>query len=235
VTAIALISAIVILARFVWVFPGTYLTRWLSKRVRERDPLPSWRYVAVIGFTGIRGVVSLAVALALPLTLPNGEDFPHRDLVLFTSFGVIFVTLVGIGLTLPWVVKLLGLAQHGILEARTEREAEIAARREILQSARQSLEEITTGRDLSQSLVKFLEARQETRTRAIPDPHPEQGHRTPSTMGAPIVRELITAERKFLHGLLRDGKITDETRRRIERDLDLEEAAVNNREKNTPL
>ncbi|WP_315836792.1 Na+/H+ antiporter [Bradyrhizobium prioriisuperbiae] len=234
VTAIAVTSVIVILARFVWVFVGTYLPRQI-KRVRDRDPTPPWRYIFVIGFTGIRGVVSLAVALALPLTLPNGEDFPHRDLVLFASFGVIFVTLVGIGLTLPWVVKLLGLAQHGILESRSEREAEIAARREILQSARQSLEEITTGRDLSQSLVKFLEARQETRTRAIPDPHPEQGHRTPSTMGAPIIRELITAERKFLHGLLREGKITDETRRRIERDLDLEEAAVNNREKNTPL
>jgi monovalent cation/hydrogen antiporter len=233
--AIALTSAIVILARFVWVFPGTYLTRLLSKRIRAREPMPPWRYVVVIGFTGIRGVVSLAVALALPLTLPNGEDFPHRDLILFASFGVIFVTLVGIGLTLPWVVKLLGLSHHGRLEARHEREAEIAARREILQSARQSLEDITTNRDLSDSLVKFLEARHETRTRAIPDPPAEQGQHTPSTMGAPVVRELITAERVFLHGLLRDGKITDETRRRIERDLDLEEAVVNNREKNTPL
>ncbi len=235
VVAIALTSAIVIIARFVWVFPGTYLTRWLSKRVRDRDPTPSWRYVVVIGFTGIRGVVSLAVALALPLTLPNGDDFPHRDLILFASFGVIFVTLIGIGLTLPWLVKLLGLSQHGLAEARHEREAEIAARREILQSARQSLEEITTGRDLSEGLVKFLEARLESRTRAIPEPSTKPGQHTPPTQGAPVVRELITAERKFLHALLRDGKITDETRRRIERDLDLEEAAVNNREKNTPL
>jgi monovalent cation/hydrogen antiporter len=234
VAAIALTSAIVILARFVWIFSGTYLMR-LSKRIQERDPLPSWRYIVIIGFTGIRGVVSLAVALALPLTLPNGEGFPHRDLILFASFGVIFVTLVGIGLTLPFVVKLLGLAQHGILEERHEREAEIVARREILQSARQSLEDITTGRDLPESLLKFLQARQETRIRAIPDPPTEQGKHTPTTKGAPIVRELISAERRFLHGLLRDGKITDETRRRIERDLDLEEAVVNNREKNTPL
>ncbi len=233
--AIALTSAIVVIARFVWVFPGTYMTRWISKRIRARDPVPSWRHVVIIGFTGIRGVVSLAVALALPLTLPNGQEFPHRDLILFASFGVIFVTLVGIGLTLPWLVKLLGVSQHGHLEARREREAEIAARRDILQSARQSLDDITTGRDLPESLVKFLQARHETRTRAIPDPPAEPGQHTPATMGAPVVRELITAERKFLHGLLRDGKITDETRRRIERDLDLEEAVVNNREKNTPL
>jgi CPA1 family monovalent cation:H+ antiporter len=234
-TAIALTSVIVIVARFVWVFPGTYLTRLLSNRIRTSDPVPPWRYIVLIGFTGIRGVVSLAVALALPFTLPDGRDFPDRDLILFASFGVIFVTLLGIGLSLPWVVKLLGLSHHGNIEARQEREAEIAARREIIESARQSLEEITTTRNLSESLVKFLEVRHETRTRAIPDPPSESGQHTPATMGAPVVRELITAERKFLHGLLRDGKITDETRRRIERDLDLEEAVVNNREKNTPL
>ncbi|MBR1217091.1 Na+/H+ antiporter [Bradyrhizobium sp. U87765 SZCCT0131] len=235
VTAIALTSAIVIAARFIWVFPGTYLTRAMSRRLRERDPPPPWRSTIVISFTGIRGVVSLAVALALPLTLPNGDAFPHRDLILFASFGVIFVTLVGIGLTLPLLVRLLGLSKHGVMEARHEREAEIAARREILQSARQSLEDITASRELSPSLVGFLEARHDTRTRAIPEPPAEGTQYTPATLGAPIVRELITAERKFLHGLLREGKITDETRRRIERDLDLEEAVVNNRERNTPL
>ncbi len=72
-TAIAIVSAIVVVARFIWVFPGTSLTRLFSKRLAARDPLPSWRAVVVIGFTGIRGVVSLAVALAVPLTLPNGE------------------------------------------------------------------------------------------------------------------------------------------------------------------
>ena len=99
-------------------------------------------YIVVIGFTGIRGVVSLAVALALPLTLPNGQDFPHRDLILLITFGVIAFTLVGIGLTLPMLVKALGLSEHGQLEAIREREAEIAARREILESARGSLDRI---------------------------------------------------------------------------------------------
>jgi len=233
--AIAIISAIVIAARFIWVFPGTYLTRLFSKRLAAHDPLPSWRAIVVIGFTGIRGVVSLAVALAVPLTLPSGEEFPHRDLILFVTFGVIFVTLVGIGLTLPLVVKMLGLSQHGRLEAIHEREAEIAARRDILEAARGSLNRIISERNLPESLARFLEARHETRMRALPDPPREDGQFTPATQGASLVREIIAIERTHLHKLLRDGKITDETRRRIERDLDLEEAVVDNREKNLPL
>lgn len=234
-TAIALTSAIVIAARFLWVFPGTYLPRLLSKRAAAREPKPSWRAIVVIGFTGIRGVVSLAVALALPLTLPNGQGFPDRDLILLVSFGVIFVTLVGIGLTLPLLVNVLGLSQHGRLEAIHEREAEIAARRDILEAARGSLDKIIRERNLPESLARFLEARHETRMRALPEPPQEEGGVTPATQGASLVREIITAERTHLHKLLRDGKITDETRRRIERDLDLEEAVVDNREKNLPL
>ncbi|MDO8979205.1 MAG: Na+/H+ antiporter [Afipia sp.] len=234
-TAIGIVSVIVILARFAWVFPASYLPRWLSKRIRQRDPVASWRHIFVIAFTGIRGVVSLAAALALPLTLSNGQDFPHRDLILFVAFGVIFVTLVGLGLTLPMVVKALGLSQHGRAEAVDEREAEIAARREILHAARDSLKKIISERNLPESLAKFLLTRHETRMRALPDPPPVTGEETPSTRGAPLVREMISIERKLLHKLLRDGKITDETRRRIERDLDLEEAVVDNREKMTPL
>lgn len=151
-------------------FPGTYLTRIFSKRLTARDPLPSWRAIVVIGFTGIRGVVSLAVALAVPLTLPNGEEFPYRDFILFVTFGVIFVTLVGIGLTLPLVVKALGLSKHGQLEAVHEREAEIAARREIIETARGSLDKIIGERNLPEGLARFLEARHETRMRALPEP-----------------------------------------------------------------
>lgn len=234
-TAIGIVSAIVVAARFIWVFPGTYLTRLFSKRLAARDPLPSWRAVVVIGFTGIRGVVSLAVALAVPLTLPNGQEFPHRDLILFVTFGVIFVTLVGIGLTLPLLVKMLGLSKHGQFEAIHEREAEIAARRDIIQKARGSLDKIIKERNLPEGLARFLEARHETRMRALPEPPSEKGGITPATQGAALVREIITIERTYLHKLLRDGKITDETRRRIERDLDLEEAVVDNREKNLPL
>lgn len=233
-TAIGVVSAIVIVARFVWMFPASYLPRWLSKRLRERDPA-RWRYIFVISFTGIRGVVSLAAALAIPLTLPDGQNFPNRDLILFVAFGVIFVTLVGIGLTLPMVVRALNLTRHGQAEAIHERETEIAARREILHAARNSLKEIIAERNLPESLARFLQSRHETRMQAIPDPPSVAGGPTPATRGAALVREMISIERKLLHQLLRDGKITDEVRRRIERDLDLEEAVVDNREKSTPL
>src|SRR5260370_23994466 len=102
--ATALVAVIVVVARFAWVYPAIYLPRLLSKRLRERDPSPPWQWPFVIAFTGVRGAVSLAAALALPFALPGGEDFPYRDLILFVSFGVIFITLVGFGLGLPPVV-----------------------------------------------------------------------------------------------------------------------------------
>src|SRR6202171_2677752 len=126
--ATALVTVMVIIARFAWVFPATYLPRILSRRLRARDPMPSWRTVFVIAFTGVRGAVSLAAALALPFALPDGESFPYRDLILFVSFGVIFITLVGLGLGLPPVVRWLGLAQAARAEHRAEHESELAGR-----------------------------------------------------------------------------------------------------------
>src|ERR1700732_1850652 len=101
VGAAAVVSAVVILARFVWVFPATYLPRWLVPAIARKDPSPPWQWPIVLGFTGVRGIVSLAAALAIPLTLDDGQLFPDRDLILFLTFAVILVTLVGQGLMLP--------------------------------------------------------------------------------------------------------------------------------------
>jgi Na+/H+ antiporter len=227
-SATALVAVIIVIARFAWVFPAIYLPR-LSRRLRERDPAPPWQWSFVIAFTGVRGAVSLAAALALPFTLPGGEDFPYRDLILFVSFGVIFITLVGLGLGLPAVVKWLGLAQAGRAEHLAEHESELAARREALAAALKSLDAITDDRELSDEVVKLLRARHEIRANQLPDSLDPEA-REVSAEGTQLTRELISAERKFIHVLLRDGKITDEIRRRIERDLDLEEASLANRE-----
>jgi CPA1 family monovalent cation:H+ antiporter len=227
-SATALVAVIVIAARFAWVYPAIYLPRLLSKRLRTRDPSPSWRNVFVIAFTGVRGAVSLAAALALPYVLPSGEAFPYRDLILFISFGVIFITLVGLGLGLPLVVRRLGVAGAGRAEHRAAHESEIAARREALDAALKSLDAITDDRELSDEVVKLLRARHDTRASQLPGSFDPDGEVTAT--GAKVTRELIAAERKFIHVLLRDGKITDEIRRRIERDLDLEEASLANRD-----
>jgi CPA1 family monovalent cation:H+ antiporter len=225
----ALVVVIVIIARFAWVYPAVYLPRVLSKRLRERDPAPSWRVTFVLGFTGVRGAVSLAAALALPLALPGGEGFPYRDMILFVAFGVIFITLVGLGSSLPLVVRWLGLAGDGRKEYIAEHESEIAARREALHAALKSLDAITDDRELSDEVVKLLRARHDIRSNQLPDSLDPNGHDI-SAAGTALTRELIASERVFIHALLRDGKITDETRRRIERDLDLEEASLSNRE-----
>jgi Na+/H+ antiporter len=116
------ISLTVILVRLIWVFPAAYVPRMLSKRIREREPYPPWQGVLVIGWTGLRGVVSLAAAMAIPPKLPDGSTFPHRGLILFLTFWVIFVTLVGQGLSLPWLIRLFRVEQMKIDVEPNERE-----------------------------------------------------------------------------------------------------------------
>ena len=227
--ATALVTVMIVVARFAWVFPATYLPR-LIKRVRQRDPSPPWQWVFVTAFTGVRGAVSLAAALALPFALPDGEGFPvpRPDSVrrLSASFSSRWSDS---GLGLPPVVRWLGVAQAGRAEHLAEHESEIAARREALGVALKSLEAITDDRELSDEVVRLLRARHEIRVNQLPDSLDPDAHDV-SAAGTELTRELISAERKFIHVLLRDGRITDETRRRIERDLDLEEASLANRE-----
>ncbi|MDA9432929.1 sodium:proton antiporter [Bradyrhizobium sp. CCBAU 51627] len=227
--ATAVVVAIIVVARFAWLYPATYLPRMLSKSLRTRDPSPPWQWPFALAFTGVRGAVSLAAALALPFALPDGDAFPYRDLILFVAFGVIFITLIGVGLTLPQVVRWLGIAEAGRSEHVAEHAAEIAARRQALDAALKSLDALTAEKEVSDEVVRLLRARHEIRVNQLPDSL-DPAHHDVSAAGTALTRELIEAERKFIHDLLRDGQITDETRRRIERDLDLEEASLANRE-----
>jgi monovalent cation/hydrogen antiporter len=232
-TATAITAFIVIAARFVWVFPATYGPR-LIPAVRRSDPPPPWRWTFVIGFVGIRGVVSLAAALAIPLWIDNGNPFPHRDLILFATFGVIIVTLVGQGLLLPTVIHWLRLDGDGKTDARNERQAELEARNEAIRAARLHLESMAKEHELSEDVVAFLNARHDHRERLIPSDL-DKGL-SQMRVSNDMRLELIAAERDFLYEMLRSGKITDESRRRLERDLDLEETAIlSRREGEVPL
>jgi Na+/H+ antiporter len=107
------ISATAIVVRILWVFPGTYIPRALSAKIREGEPHPPVRAVFIVAWAGMRGVVSLAAALALPLTVESGAPFPERDLIIFLTFAVILATLVGQGLTLPLLIRGLRIAADG--------------------------------------------------------------------------------------------------------------------------
>lgn len=118
-----IVSVVVIVARLVWIFPGAYVPRWLDRTLfGVPTPYPEWRGVCVVGWTGMRGVVSLAAALALPQTLHDGQPFPGRSLIQFLTFAVIFTTLVGQGLTLPLVIRALGVGTPAEDEIPSENE-----------------------------------------------------------------------------------------------------------------
>jgi Na+/H+ antiporter len=133
--AAIVVSAVVIATRFVWMYPATYLPRWLIRAIRRRDPSPPWQWPFLLAFTGVRGIVSLTAALAIPFTITGGSPFPERNLILFLTFCVIFVTLVGQGLTLPVVTRALGLAHAGRRERQDERNEEFKARRRAIEEA----------------------------------------------------------------------------------------------------
>src|SRR6476659_43514 len=105
----AMTAAIVIVARFVWIYPATYLPRWLIPPLARRDPSPPWQQVFILGFTGVRGVVSLAAALAIPMIIKSGPLSPHGGMLLSAIFGII-ITLVGQGMMLPTVIGWLGIS-----------------------------------------------------------------------------------------------------------------------------
>ena len=225
--ATTLTTAIVIVARFIWIFPATYIPRWLSASLRKRDPSPPWQAPFFLAFTGVRGVVSLAAALAIPFELDNGQPFPHRDLILFVTFGVIIVTLVGQGLMLPGAVRWLGLSRIGKQEHKNEIKAELRARQAALKQVNKRLEKLIKHCGLPAEAIRHLRTRNQSRVQILPTNLTEGLDHMRQT--ARIKAELIEAEREFIYQLLRDGKITDEARRRIEYELDLEEAGVANR------
>ncbi len=223
------VSAVVIVARFIWTFPATYLPRWLIPAVQRRDPAPSWQSPFVLAFTGVRGVVSLAAALAIPLTLADGKPFPDRDLILFLTFVVILVTLVGQGLTLPAVIRALGLANAGRREHHTDATEEFTARRQAVAAATARLKLLASDRSLPPSVVTPLLAGLTDRLNNLEHRiDGEDGQHKLVELYDEIELALISAERAAVNDLYRDGKLKDEARRHIERELDLREAGLDN-------
>ena len=218
------ISLAVIFIRILWVFPASYLPRLLFKRIRKKDPYPSWRHVTIVAWTGMRGVVSLAAALALPLTMQSGKPFPNRDLILFLTFIVILATLVVQGLSLPMLIRWLGVKDDGSA-AREERDARLKAN----QAALARLKQIPEHNPAKADAKRRLSIEYEDRIRQLEDTDPANANTPRHLFSAEyehLSQETLTEERKTILQLRNRSVINDEVLRRIQRDIDLAEARL---------
>lgn len=222
----AFISALVIALRFAWVFPATYLPRWMSKKLRRRDPAPPWRQVVLVAWTGMRGVVSLAAALALPFTIPEKNDapFPGRNLIIFFTFIVILVTLVLQGLTLPPLIRWLKVVDGGETD-REENEARLKANLAAL--AR--LSELEQRDKYPTDLFQRIRVEYEDRIRELEASEPAASHHAPRLFSSDyehLQREALRVERHTVIKLRNERAINDQALRHIQRDIDLAEARL---------
>jgi CPA1 family monovalent cation:H+ antiporter len=225
----AIILAGVILTRLLWVYPGTYLPRLLSKTIREREPRPTPQGVFVVGWTGLRGVVSLAGAMALPLETERGLPFPYRNLILVITFAVIAGTLVIQGLPLRWIVRKLGLpADHS--SEQEELTARIATTEKVIERILEMAEKgecqgavFDRVRGYYEDRLADLRARLEIEAGSEELNSPE---RFATLAEQRIWWHLAGVERKALIDLRREMRIGDEALRQIERDLDLLEERI---------
>ncbi len=216
-----LISATVIGVRLLWVFPATYIPLMLSRRLRESDPYPPWQQVLLVSWTGMRGVLSLAAALALPLTTNQSTAFPGRDLIIFLTFCVILVTLVLQGLTLPLLIRWLKLT----VDIGTERE-EMEARLWAAQAALARLDELTAQDNVlaKAEMVEWLRTMYKERIRRFSACCDVMNNGSSEQLAAfeDLQHEVLAAERRTVVQLRNQGAIHEEVMLRIERDLDLD-------------
>lgn len=228
-TSALVVSAVVIVARFVWNYPAAYLPPGLNPWIRRRDAPPPWQWVFAVSFTGIRGIVSLAAALALPLATADGRPFPGRDLILLLTFSVILVTLVGQGLLLPLLIDALGLSNAGRRERAAYRAQEYKARQRGIEAALHRLDSLVRSGRVATDLAERIRAAHQDRLRHVRDRSDGDAHHRKRTETHDDVElQMIAAERQEINELFRHGQLNDEERRHIERELDLREAHLLN-------
>ncbi|MER6204456.1 MULTISPECIES: Na+/H+ antiporter [unclassified Streptomyces] len=219
---------VVVATRFVWVYPATFLPRMFSARIRGREDNPTWKGAMTTGWAGMRGVVSLAIAFSIPLTVHGGGPFPQRNLILFLTFTTVIGTLVVQGLTLPPIIRLLkfpGRDQQAetLAEANAQAQASRVAEKRLealLEDERNALPP-----PLADRLREVLERRRNAVWERLGATNPVTGETVDDTYRR-LSREMISAERSMFVRL-RDGRyIDDEMLRTLLRRLDLEEAAA---------
>jgi Na+/H+ antiporter len=217
----ALVSGVTIVTRLLHVPIAAYVPRLLSRKLRAREPSPPWRALVLIGWTGMRGIVSLALALALPLTLPTGGPFPQRGIIIVLSFAVILVTLVVQALTLPTVIRWLGFEDEGI-ELVEERQALISAS----EAAVARLHDLDNTVIIHPQLMERVRAPYDERltrltTEAVEDPECKLTEGEAQAFRR-LRNEALAAERHAVVKLRNEGKISEEVLHKVQEALDLE-------------
>jgi hypothetical protein len=220
----ATIALVVIVVRIIWVFPATYLPRKLFPSIARKDPLPPWGVVTALSWAGMRGIVSLAAALSIPLTLPSGEEFPFRNLLIFLTYVVILVTLLIPATTLPWLMKQLGIKDGG--ESLRD---EAVARLALLEAVLRRVDSLKRESQFSAELLQDTAGRYERRVQTL------QSNLEPTAFSPlfdedqalrRLTRTLLEAERKELVSLRRKAVIHDEVFFQLSRELDIEETRL---------
>jgi CPA1 family monovalent cation:H+ antiporter len=225
-------SAIVIALRIIWVFPGAFISYFIRRHLlHQNEPWPGSRNVFVVGWTGMRGVLALAAAISLPEFLADGSAFSQRNLIIFMTFCVILVTLVLQGLTLPPLIRALGLSQTS-----GSNKEEQDARRKVLEAALAWLVDASAKSDKADAIVykdltrlyrNRLELLQDRGDHETEEAH--KAHTTSRELRKDALRSLIKVERDTALNLRNDGKINDEVLRRIEYELDLSDTRLSAR------
>jgi CPA1 family monovalent cation:H+ antiporter len=219
----AAISVVTIVVRMLWVYPGAYLPRLLNKKVRQREAAPGWKSVFLIGWSGMRGVVSLASALAVPMTLSDGRTFPHRNMILCITFCVILSTLVLQGLTLPLLIRWLKIDVK-----ETGEEERLVIR---LRLANLIVEHITVHyAEESETIEPF--SRLKSRYKRMAEITGRQLKKEEGDVPEPnflpryrgLLLELVSLQRQELSRMRHENQFSEETLRKKETELDLEEA-----------
>jgi CPA1 family monovalent cation:H+ antiporter len=213
-----LVSAVAILVRFAWIYPATYLPRLVSRRLRRSEPRPVESEVFIMSWCGMRGIVSLAAALALPLTLGNGEPFPYRDLIVFLTFVVIAVTLVVQGLSLAPLIRRLQVGRDASVEEEHQR-ASLA----MASAAISAIDGLAEREGAPLDLVQRIRA--EFRER-LAVPQGDQPCRRTAEHARRLREAAIRAERQALIRIWRENEIGDEVLHSMEERLDYEEARL---------
>jgi CPA1 family monovalent cation:H+ antiporter len=219
----ALFSVLVTFLRLAWVGPGSRLSYFMRHHLlHQTEPRPSWRELIVVGWSGMRGVVSLAAAFALPVVLSDGQPFLQRDLIVFLTFSVVVFTIVVQTLTLAPLIRFLGI-EGGVGIGCEERDA----RRIALSTALDHLEnERLHDRSEYAALYDDIAKHYRDRLRAI-DTNTEQDPRAfHHRRYRALMRELLDVQRRTVLGLRNNGRINDEVLRHVERELDLESARL---------